>query len=327
MKDIFYNICKQFNLGNLLEEPKVLTGGFMHKMYSLNTESGKYAIKLLNPYVMERKDALQNYENAEKLEEILLNNNIPVVVPIKLNNKKIQKINNQFFYIFNWCNGVKLNKDEIKQYHCEKIGNILAKIHKIDLKEEDCKLDKVNIDWEFYLTKLKSKNQNIYNILNENIKILNNFQEDYNNILNEVPKIKSICHNDMDIKNVLWENNDCYIIDLECLRYSNPFIELLELSLCWSGYEQCNIDFNLFISFIKSYIQAGGNKPSNWKVIYEVNIHRIHWLEFNIKRLLGIEGSEDEEELAISEIINTLKQICYYYNMKDTILDVLNNKL
>ncbi len=43
------------------------------------------------------------------------------------------------------------------------------------------------------------------------------------------------------------------IIDLECLGYSNPYLELYKLALCWSGYEKCNINFDLFKTFFKAY--------------------------------------------------------------------------
>lgn len=46
MDDIFNKLCLQLDLGEILSEPTQLKGGFMHKMYSLFTTKGKYAIKL-----------------------------------------------------------------------------------------------------------------------------------------------------------------------------------------------------------------------------------------------------------------------------------------
>lgn len=66
--DIFNKICLQLDLGEILVEPTQLKGGFMHKMYSLFTTKGKYAIKLLNPYVMKRDTVFENYRIAEDLE-------------------------------------------------------------------------------------------------------------------------------------------------------------------------------------------------------------------------------------------------------------------
>ena len=327
MENLFYDICEKYNLGRLLEEPKSLKGGFMHKMYSLNTENGKYAIKLLNPHIMNRQGALQKFKNAENLEEILLENKIPVVVPIKFNNEKMQKIGNQYFYIFPWCKGIKLDKNKISQEYCKKIGDVLGKIHKIDFKYEDYKLDKIDIDWKFYLDELKVKNYKIYSALSDNIHIIDILQQNYNKSIDKIPKVRAICHNDMDIKNILWDSDNFYIIDLECLAYSNPFIELLELSLCWSGYEQCNVDFKLCIEFINSYIKSSKLYPNDWESLYECNIHRIYWLEYNIKRVLGIEYNKDEEKMAILEVESTLKILKYYYDIKDDFLNYIKNNI
>ena len=69
-----------------------------------------------------------------------------------------------------------------------------------------------------------------------------------NEAIKKLLPVKAICHNDMDSKNVLWIGDEFKLIDLECLRYSNPYLELFELALCWSGYEGCNINRNLNIS-------------------------------------------------------------------------------
>lgn len=49
-------ITKKYNR-KLKDEPSRLNGGFMHKMYKIDTQKGTYALKLLNPYVMQRKTA------------------------------------------------------------------------------------------------------------------------------------------------------------------------------------------------------------------------------------------------------------------------------
>ena len=43
----------------------------MHRMFRLDTESGSYALKLLNPEILKRPDARSNYRRAEKLEKQL----------------------------------------------------------------------------------------------------------------------------------------------------------------------------------------------------------------------------------------------------------------
>ena len=131
----------------------------------------------------------------------------------------------------------------------------------------------------------------------------------------------SICHNDMDCKNVLWNGNDYRIIDLECLSYNNPFMELFELALCWSGYEDCKIDFQLFQAFLQGYKNADGEMPIDWEILYDCNNGRLEWLEYNIKRVLGIDCGNDEKEIGIEQVKETIQHIIYYAKMKNQILE------
>ncbi|MCH5348621.1 MAG: aminoglycoside phosphotransferase family protein [Oscillospiraceae bacterium] len=295
----------------------------MHKMYSLFTEKGKYAVKLLNPYVMQRETAMENYRMAESLERKLEENNIPILPAMILGGKKMQQTDGQFFYLFKWYDGKALKSEEIQKYHCEKIGALLAQIHKIDRKEAPYNKDKISVDWDSYIKQLEHKNRELHHLLRDNRTLLYESQAIGNEAMKKIPSVISICHNDMDSKNVLWSGNDCLIIDLECLSYSSPIMESYELALCWSGYEKCSIDFEMFGSFIYSYAKAGGELPSDWETVYNSNQGRLEWLEYNVKRSLGIECSEDEIEMGISEVKDTMAHVIYYHEAKTDMLNCL----
>ncbi len=72
-------LCREYNMGELTQSPTRLTGGFMHKMYALFTTKGKYAVKLLNPFIMQREDAMNNYRTAEAFEAMLEQTDIPIL--------------------------------------------------------------------------------------------------------------------------------------------------------------------------------------------------------------------------------------------------------
>ncbi len=323
MYNIFNDICQQFNLGEFTSEPKQLKGGFMHKMYSLFTTKGKFAIKLLNPYVMKRETVFENYRIAEELEAKLEQTDIPILPALTFNGKKMQEINGQYFYLFDFYEGKSLKDEEITIEHCEKTGEFLAKIHSIDKKSRPYNRNEINVDWDMLIEKLSQNNTELYNLLSTNRNILYESQQKGNLAIKKIPPVMTICHNDMDSKNILWNGSSCRIIDLECLCYSSPFIELYEMALCWSGYENCNIDFDLFKALIKSYANNGGELPKDWETIYYSSYGRLEWLEYNVKRALGIDCGEDEIEMGISEVHETMAHIIYYHNVKDSILENL----
>lgn len=235
----------------------------------------------------------------------------------------MQNISGQFYYLYEWFDGKALKDEEINEFHCQKIGKLLAQIHKIDRKESKDNMGEINVDWDYYIKMLESKNKELFNMLKENRTLLYESQNNGNIAIKKLPSIVSVCHNDMDSKNVLWSGMDCKIIDLECLGYSSPLMEMYELALCWSGYENCKIDYNLFSTFIQSYVEAGGQLYGNWETVYYSNYGRLEWLEYNLKRSLGIECSMEEIEIGISEVKETMEHVVFYNDAKNDILNCL----
>ena len=323
--DLFFNkMVKELDLGNIIEKPLKVTGGLTHRMFKVVTDKGKYIVKLLNPNIMKRTTAMDNFNKAEKFEEILKDNNIKAIYSLKFNDRKMQNIDGRYFYVYDWFDGKVLKDDEITKYHCEKIGKALARIHKIDLKHKGVELKKKYIDFEYYINLAKDENSLIYEMLYDKLDILNESINKGNIAISKLDKVRAICHNDLDSKNVMWLNDQYKIIDLECLGYSNPYLELYEIALCWSGYEKCNIDFDLFKTFFKIYFDnIDLDKNIDWESIYYANNGRLEWLEFNIKRSLMIEcDTKEEQEIGIKEVEETINHIVYYDKIKN---DILNN--
>ena len=322
LNKFFDKMINCFNLGNIIEEPLKVTGGLTHRMFKVVTDKGRYIAKLLNPNIMKRPTAMSNFNRADRLEEILKDNDISAVYSLKFNDRKMQEIDGQYFYIYEWFDGKSLKDGEITKYHCEEIGKVLAKIHNIDLKKENNDFEEKNIDFEYYINLAKEKNSPIYEMIYDKLDILDESMKKGNNAINKLPNVKAICHNDMDSKNVMWLNNEFKIIDLECLGYSNPYLELYELALCWSGYDKCNINFDLFRTFFNSYFKNTSLDTNiDWESMYYANNGRLEWLEFNIKRSLMIEcDSQDEQEIGINEVKETIEHVVYYDKVKDDIL-------
>lgn len=326
MNNFFKQMVNELKLGNLVSNPSRVFGGLTHRMYLVETDKGKYVVKLLNKNIMKRSNALDNFSRSEELERLLEKNNIPCICSLEFNGKKMQKIEDQYFYVYSWYDGKTLKNSDITIENCNKIAEVLSKIHNIDIKDGFNTIPEKNIDFDYYIDLLKENNKELYKLLYDNLDIIKESMANGNKSIKNIPMVSSICHNDLDSKNVMWKNNDFRIIDLECLCYSNPYLELYEMALCWSGYEDCNIDFSLFKSFFKSYINNSTlDMNIDWESIYCVNNGRLKWLEFNLKRSLLIEcDSKEEQELGIKEVKKTIEHIIYYEKMKDKILKTIN---
>ena len=325
MNNFFKQMVNELNLGNLVSNPSRLYGGLTHKMYLVETDKGKYVVKLLNKNIMKRSNALDNFSKSEEYEKLLEKNNIPCIYSLEFNGKKMQKIDEQYYYVFDYFDGKVLKNEDVEIKHVREIGTVMARIHNIEVQNVNA-LREHEIDFKYYIELAKEKKSVIYDYIYDKLDILNERLNKSNEAVSKIDKISCLCHNDLDSKNVLWNGDEYKIIDLECLCYSNPYKELFEIALCWSGYEDSNLNLDLFKEFIKSYAENSKiNLDIDWEQIYYTNNGSLGWLEYNIKRALElVEVDEEEKELGIKEVKETIDHIMYYNDIKDKIIKIIN---
>ena len=51
-------LFNKYKIGNIIGEPKSISCGLMHKMFKVKTETNIYAVKWLNPAVMQRNGGM-----------------------------------------------------------------------------------------------------------------------------------------------------------------------------------------------------------------------------------------------------------------------------
>lgn len=67
-------LCNTYNIGKLKKAPKVISGGLMHKMFKVITESDTYAIKWLNPSIIQREGVMKHLMHSELIANAFSNN-------------------------------------------------------------------------------------------------------------------------------------------------------------------------------------------------------------------------------------------------------------
>ena len=307
-----------------------VSGGFMHRMYKVCTANHTYAEKHLNPEIMKRPTAMENYKKAERLEAILEEAGIPIVAALVFGEKKMQEFQGNYFYIFDWHNGSITDWNNITAEQCWKAGNIQGRIHAIEtgLNEptELTSPELSTIDWKEYLVKASSAGagadtpyKEIESLLKENLPLLDYAQTELNKARQSLPNITTIIDEDMDPKNVMWNNEEPVVIDLECLDYGNPVSSAIQLSLQWSGITLCDFDAEKQKAFFEGYFQAYDNGFRDYKSVFGLTYTWIEWLEYNIQRALGDCQDKSEQELGLTEVKNTINRIKYIHQMEDKI--------
>jgi Ser/Thr protein kinase RdoA (MazF antagonist) len=337
MSDIQYNLqfdklCNILQLGEVVGEPKAMLGGLLHRMYGIETTEGKYAIKALNPQIMLRPVAMQNFINSELIVTISANN-IPALPAKKFNGTFMQEIDNQFYLVFDWVDGKSLKPNEINIVHCEKIGAILSEIHMTDFSElaiiNDWSDNGQLTDWNYYLKKGQENNSMWVDLLLEIIDKI----YDWNIMANKSAKLLApdmvISHGDLDPKNVMWNQDNPILIDWESASYINPMQDLTETAIYWSENEIGNIDKERFLAFIGGYKKRCGILQANWRMVLASGfLGKLGWLEYSLKRSLWIECTDEEEQkLGTAQVTGTINAIKRYADMISEIEKWLNDEI
>src|SRR3569832_171251 len=108
----FDKLCDLLQLGDIIGMPEAISGGLLHRMYRLETTQSTYAIKALNPQIMSRPTAMQNYINSERIANLAAKN-IPALPAKQYNGAFVQHIDDQNYLVFDWIDGRSLKPNEI----------------------------------------------------------------------------------------------------------------------------------------------------------------------------------------------------------------------
>jgi len=307
-------------LGDVISPITPVAGGFLHRMYRVDTAKRSFAVKHLNPEIMKRPEARENYKRAESLEKKIEDAGISIVPAISIDGKKMQEYQGEFFYIFNWQNGKVTDWNHISADQCRQAGAIQGRIHAIESKKvENADPELLCIDWNDFVSKAKMQNEEITKMLLENKELLTYAQNVLNDARRKLPGILTITDEDMDPKNVMWEEGKPVVIDLECLSYGNPISSALQLSLQWAGITTGNLEYDKIGSFFEGYLETYDNGFRDYPSVFGLAYTWLEWLEYNLNRALGQCQDEREQKMGMDEVRNTIARIRYLYDREERI--------
>ena len=321
----------KLHLGSLTEEPAGVRGGLLHKMYRVSTSKGLFAVKKLNQEIMKRPAALSNTIQSEKIARAF-SELIPAVVSLEIGGEQVQKIGEEYYLVFPWAEGTSVFSGKITPHHCVEIGSILGKMHQRKLNVEGVipKEDAFELyNWEAYLQRINELNYSkewaaVYKRAIEDIKCWNQKAYDSEKYLS---KTAVISHRDLDPKNVLWNGDKTYIIDWEAAGYVNPYQELLEIVNYWADDGTGKLVKEKFNALIDAYFSYMDVSTVTWdEVFYGSYIGMLGWLEYNVKRALGMEVSDESEILlGESQVIGTIQELYSYQDKMEQMREWLGH--
>ena len=308
------SLMESLKLGFVMAESTQVTGGLLHKMYRVSTDKGTYAVKALNPEIMKRPVALQNTVNSEKIAAAF-QSFIPVVAALEIDERQIYEWNGAYYMIFDWVEGASVFPPMITPENCSAIGDVLGKIHSTNLSIEGVSPEEggaIKFAWDKYGESLQGYGTEDWVIrLQEalsDIKAWNQAACDAREVLT---KTMVISHRDLDPKNVLWNGYTPWIIDWEAAGYVNPYQELLEVLNYWADDGKGGLLKEQFDALLDAYTLYVKLENVNWDAVFAGSFcGMLGWLEYNVKRALGLEvETADSVQSGKEQVLGTIRAL------------------
>lgn len=304
-------INQYFDLGEIKTLNQV-TGGLMHKTWRVQTASGTFAIKQINPEVIQRPKARQDYLDSEKIAKIIKDKGIPAVAALTVNDNPLFENEQGTFMVFPWIEG-KILVEQATIEQTLVVGEILGKIHSLKLTNDNMAMSSYEetaaIDWDRLINQAKHDHigwSQIAKRMEEKLIVL---KASHSEIMADLNKRRLISHKDMDRKNILWQKDGSpVIIDWESAGQINAGVELVATALDWSGLHETKVDKSLVYSFLKGYYSKGGTFNEDPKLVLRaIEGNWLEWLEYNMRRSIPDNGfPKDERKIAIAEVFKVL---------------------
>ena len=312
-EQIIINLCKKYLLGELQNIPLPVEGGLLHRMYHVVTDQGNYALKLLNPDIMKRPEALQNMINSERIAEAFAHKAeeaIPVVAALKLQGQHLLSLqpdyddglpsesgrNADIVYalVYPWQEACSLFAPNIDMVHCKRIGQILGRIHHAELRLEGIEREKAHrplYDWQSYMAMADEQHVSWLPEYKAMLPNLTRWDRAATQAMEIVASFQVISHRDLDPKNVLWQGAEPWIIDWEAAGYINPYQELLEVLNYWGRDKDGNYSHTLCQTLLQEYAQYMDLQKADWSPVFACSYDgMLGWLEYTLKKSLCLEG-------------------------------------
>lgn len=314
-KKLISQLIEYLNLGEITNIKRFKSN--QNKVYKVEIGIKTYVVKQYS------KDAIRNiYDlNKRKLQisvsEKLLENNINTIVPLKYKNRYFIKFKGDYYLLFYYYNYETLKPKDISEKEITKLAQTLANIHKLNLRVNlPCQYKKIKIDLDQYLQEYKNIDKKLYNTLKENYNNLKNLIDECNNSLKYVKQNLCISHNDYKVLNMLWNNDEMYLLDFDAVAMSNPYVSLAEAAFVYSKQNKV-INKEIYKMFLMRYFEIIETHDIDYKLILNVAMNgKLQWLSY----IMGQCSTGNISK--VNDVIKMIENLIVYYINKNDLYNI-----
>lgn len=313
-------LCNSLALGEPVGKPTPVAGGFHHRMWRLDTNLGRFAIKQLG------EDAALSYVNlaghynaTEAVAKQFAACGFPALYALDRECEHLQLRDGEAYLVYPWTTARAVPKEHISELQACRVASIMAQMHSADIDVPGLGHERPNWLGGDRLVELvqQARRSNVRDAgeLESRLEHLVGIADAHPAAIEMLSQHRVVSHGDLDHKNVLWtEDGEPVIIDWESARRLNPTHELLLGALDWSGITS-HFELGPFRIFLSAYRDAGGAIDNDMlqAAFHCVLADWVNWLMYNVGRALEQDdpvqhslGSE-QVDLALSTILRIEK--------------------
>ena len=290
-----HQLCEILDLGSPCGSLGQVGGGFHHRMWQLNTNCGRFAIKQLADDLDMRDAATVERINATEITaREFSEHGVPALYSLASARQHLQLLDGVGYLVYPWTKAIACDKNGIEKKHAITVAGILARIHRSDIRVpelHDVPALPLTTERVIDLVQLaRQRNVRESQLLEARLDDLLEIVVLQAPALSVLQQDQVVSHGDLDHKNVLWdEAGEPLIIDWESARRLNPTYELLLEALDWGGIT-ANFETAPFVTFIEAYLDAGGRVVADEipAVADAIQAAWVEWLLFNVGRAVGL---------------------------------------
>lgn len=348
LEKILLQLCSQYALGNMRMEPQPVTGGLLHRMYHVVTDRGEYAIKLLNADIVKRPHALHNTVNSERIARNLAHI-LPAVAALECEGHYLLSVSSaapvdtdipkcpetddlpmadkSYALVYPWLEARSIFAPEITAAHCGEVGRMLGQLHHANLQLEGIEREEAGrplYDWQGYLNTAKAQQIPWLSDYEAMLPDLIRWDRAAVASMEAVSSLQVISHRDLDPKNILWQGDKPWIIDWEAAGYVNPYQELLEVLNYWGRGTDGDYDSALCHELLRAYTQFGSLEQVDWTPVFACSYDgMLGWLEYVLKKALGLEGDETARVQGRQQLAETYAELSRCDAQSDRLREII----
>lgn len=291
-----------------------------NSVFKVTTLDNIYLVKEYSLDAIKTEKDLELRNNQINISKILNNSGIPTIIPIEFDNEYFVLYNSRYYLIYNYLDYKTLTQDELSIFHIKTLATTLAELHKTNLHYElPIQYRQINIDYDKYLDIFKNNQEaaELYNILKTNKNKIKGLIDDCNNSLEKIKEDLCISHNDYKLKNILWHDEQIYLIDFDASALSNPVVSTLESAFALS-IQNKKLNEQYYKIYLKSYIENYGPLKTSFSDALNCAMNgKLQWYEYLL--------SNYDDPVRIKDAISMTNELLEFINTKEKQIKIYND--